>query len=345
MHAVFPRPSPLEAEFRAAGAQLHTVPMRRLTRSGGVGYWLAYATLWPFSVARLWLLARRVQPDVVHSNSVHCWYAWPVAWLLRKPHIWHAREIVVQSSLALWLEHKLTKHFAWRVVAVSAPVAAQFPGAPIVVLHDALSPEDGFSPMRAGVWRARAGIPDEVPLVGAAGRLDTWKGFDVLLEAFPEVRRQRPDVELAVAGGPVEGKEGYAEQLAGVAAGTEGTHWLGTRADMADFMADIDVFVLPSTEPEPFASSALEALASGAPVAATDHGGSPEMLAQCPEGTGVLFPPRDPTALAEAVIKMLAPGPSSVARRRQRRPVLVGDSEELTALFEQALSEGRRHGP
>jgi glycosyltransferase involved in cell wall biosynthesis len=336
-HVVFPEPSPMAAEFLAAGARIHVVPMRRLTRSGGAGYFWGYAASWPISVLRLRRLARQVRPDVVHSNSIHSWYGWAVAWLERKPHVWHAREIVVQSRWALWVEQRLAKRFAWRVVAVSAPVAAQFEGPNVVVVHDALGPDDGLSPERAGRFRSRVGIADEVVLLGAAGRLDTWKGFDILLAAFPDIRRRRPDVELAVAGGPVRGKEGYAQGLAATAKSTDGVHWLGSRDDMADFMADVDLFVLPSTEPEPFASSALEALASGVPLVATDHGGSPEMLRECPDGSGKLFRPKDPAALVEAVLAALPEGPSSVERRRARRAHLVGDPAEFSVLFEEAL--------
>jgi glycosyltransferase involved in cell wall biosynthesis len=344
VHVVVPAPSPLAAEFEAAGASLHEVPMRRLTRSEGAGYWAGYAARWPVSVARLWALARRVRPSVVHSNSLHCWYGWAVAPLVRAPHLWHAREIVVQSRLALRVERVLTKRFAWRVAAVSAAVAAQLPGAPVVVVHDSVGPGDGFAPERAGTWRGRAGIADDVSLVGAAGRIDTWKGFDVLLQAWPAVRRARPEAELVVAGGPVPGKEPYEARLAAEARRTEGVHWLGGRDDMADMMADLDLFVLPSTEPEPFASSAVEALASGCPVVATAHGGSPEMLAQSPPGTGRLFAPRDPAALSEAVLAMLPAGPSSAARRKGRPAVLVGDRAQLVALFDQALGVGRGRG-
>ena len=213
----------------------------------------------------------------------------------------------------------------------------------MVVLHDALGREDGLSPDRAGKFLAGAGIADDVALVGAAGRLDTWKGFDVLLAAFPEVRRQRPAVELAVAG-VRRGKESYAEGLAALANRTEGVHWLAAATDMAEFMADLDLFVLPSTEPEPFASAALEALASGLPLVATDHGGSPEMLGECPPGSGKLFRPRDTSALAQAVLAILPDGPTSTERRRARTGHLVGDPAAFPALFEEALAHGNSAG-
>ena len=341
-HVVFPEPSPLAAAFEEAGAVLHTVPMRRLTRSGGPGYWAGYVLLWPATVLRLARLVIRLGIDVVHSNSLHSLYGWAAAALTRRPHVWHAREIVVQSDAALRLERWLARRFAARVLCVSGAVASQLRGPQVMVVHDALGPEDGFSPDRAGRFRDRLGLPDQVPLVGAAGRIDTWKGFEVLLEAVPALRQLRPDVEVVVAGNAVPGKEWYADQLAAAAGALPGVHWLGPREDMAELLADLDLFVLASTEPEPFAAVLVEAIASGVPVAATDHGGSPEMLSSLPPDRAALFAPRDPAALAAAVASLLPPGPSDADRRRRRRGRFVGDPAAFARVFDQVLAEARR---
>ena len=341
-HVVFPRPSPLAGAFEEAGAVVHVVAMRRLTRSGGIGYWAAYLLLWPVTVLRLVRLVRRLGIDVVHSNSLHSLYGWAAALLTRRPHVWHAREIVVQSSAALRLERWLARRFAARVLCVSGAVAAQLEGPHVMVLHDALGPDDGFGPDRAGHFRSRLGLTDAVPLVGAAGRIDTWKGFEVLLEAMPALRRMRPDVELVVAGAAVPDKEWYAERLATTARTLPGVHWLGPRQDMAELLADLDVFVLASTEPEPFAAVLVEAIASGVPVAATDHGGSPEMLSDLPADRAALFAARDPEALAGAVASLLPPGPSDPDRRRGRTGRWVGDPAALARVVDQVLAESRR---
>lgn len=337
-HVVTPAPSPLSEEFKAAGATLHVIPMRRITTTEGLGYWIGYAVGWPVAVARLVLLARKIGAGMVHSNSLHSWYGWPVGRLLRLPHAWHAREIVVQSRAALRLEQFLTRHFATEVLAVSGPVGAQLPRSSVKVVHDELTADDGFNPDNAGRFRARAGIPDGTVLVGAGGRFDTWKGFEILLRAVPAIRQARPGVEVVIAGGPVPGKEAYARSLAEAAAGIEGVRWLGARTDMPDLLADLDVLVLPSTEPEPYASMAVEALASGVPVVATDHGGSPEMLGQFGPGAGELVRPGDAAALAEAVVRVLPDGPSSTVRRRGR-PAMREPAGRLLAEFERILAE------
>jgi glycosyltransferase involved in cell wall biosynthesis len=307
-------------ELEAAGATLHVVPMRRITTSGSLWYWLAYVAGWPPAVFRLVRLARRIDAQVIHSNSLHSWYGWAVAAVRRRPHVWHAREIVMQSSAALRFERFACRHFAARVIAVSAAVAAQLDGGNIVVEYDEADPEE-FCPERAGAFRDRIGVADDVPLVGAAGRTDTWKGFEVLLDAVPAMQAACPGLEVVIAGAPVLGKEDYAARLAARSAVMPGIHWLGPRDDIAELIADLDVLVLPSTEPEPFGLVVVEALASGVPVVATAAGGPLEILRECSDRVGRLIPPGDAAALATATVQLLPPGPSGAAERR-RRPVL-----------------------
>ena len=320
-HVAVPGPARLESEYVAAGATLHVVAMHRLTTSGGASRWLRYAVAWPRSVLGLARLIRRTGATVVHTNSLHSWYGWAAAALTGRPHVWHAREIVFQSGLALRVERFLARRFAARVVAVSGAVAAQLDPANVVVVTDEADPQR-FSPDRAGRFRAGAGIADDVALVGSVARVDTWKGFDVLLDAFPAIRAARPDAELVVAGGPVPGKEAYAAALRERAAGLSGVHWLGPRSDVAELMADLDVFVQVSTEPEPFGLVVVEALASGTPVVAGAAGGPLEVLgaeaAAGPVPAGRLVAPGDAAALAAAVTGLLPAGPSSADRRRSR---------------------------
>src|SRR4029453_11237763 len=90
-HVVLPAPSPMPEKFAAAGATLHVVPMRRITTSGSPLRWVGYVAGWPVAVVRIVRLCRRIRPDVIHSNSLHSWYGWAVAGLLRQPPRWHAK--------------------------------------------------------------------------------------------------------------------------------------------------------------------------------------------------------------------------------------------------------------
>src|SRR3954453_5018760 len=205
-HVAVPAASPMRAELEAAGATMHVVPMRRLTGSGDLRYWAGYVAAWPLTVWRLVRLGRRVNADIVHSNSLHSLYGWAAARLLRRPHVWHAREIVVQSAAALRVERFLARRYATVVVAISEAVAAGLDLPNVEGFLDDVDPDE-FTPARAGRFRAGAGVDDDVPLVGFLGRIDVWKGIDLVLDALPRVRQEIPEVELVVAGPPVAGKE------------------------------------------------------------------------------------------------------------------------------------------
>ena len=88
----------------------------------------------------------------------------------------------MQSRAALRVEHLLTRRFATDVIAMSQAIADQLDAPRTHVVRETVDGAE-FRPDRAGRFREHAGIPDDVPLVGAAGRLDTWKGFDVFLDA------------------------------------------------------------------------------------------------------------------------------------------------------------------
>ncbi len=358
-HVTVPAPARLADEYAAAGAVLHIVPMARLTTSGSPLRWGAYAARWPLAVVRLAVLILRIRVQVVHSNSLHSWYGWAAAALTRRPHVWHAREMVFQSSAALRVERWLARHFAVVVIAVSAAVGAQLDPANVTVITDEADPAR-FRPDMAGRFRAGAGIGDEVPLIGSVARLDTWKGFGVLLDAYPALRAACPRVELVVAGGVVPGKEEYADALERRAASLPGVHWLGPRRDVGELMADLDVFVQVSTEPEPFGLVLVEALAAGVPVVAGAAGGPLEILAASdanpdansdansdanPDASlGRLVAPGDAPALAAAALALLPSTPSSTIRRRARRPLRQPGRPRFAAVFD-LVAAGRSQKP
>lgn len=344
-HVALPGPSPLAAEFAAAGAELHTVPMERLSTSHGAAEWAGYVGGWPVAVGRLVRLIRRLHIDVVHTNSLHSLYGWAAAAVTGRPHVWHAREIVVQSGAALRLERLLARRFAVKVICMSQAIADQLDPANVEVVYDTVD-ADEFRPGLAGRFRDRVGIPDDAPLVGAVGRLDTWKGFEVLLDAFELANERRPDAHLVVAGVPVTGKEQFATDLAIHANRLPHVHWLGPRADTAELFADLDLFVLPSTEPEPYGIVVVEALASGAPVVVTDAGGAPEIVARAAPGSGTTVHPADAGALADAIVRLLPAATAVAARRARPARQPPADTGRFAEIFRQAAAGGheRREG-
>jgi glycosyltransferase involved in cell wall biosynthesis len=159
---------------------------------------------------------------------------------------------------------------------------------------------NGFKPRadaEDGISRENLGIgPDRIVFL-YAGRLVEGKGLDDLLDAA----RQIPSCTLIIAGeGPLS------DELKATCASYEiDAHFVG-RVDPPDpYYRICDVVILPS-EMEAMPMTLIEAAAFGKPVIATRVGGIPEIVL---EGeTGLLVPPRDPNALAQAMQELSAPG-------------------------------------
>lgn len=140
------------------------------------------------------------------------------------------------------------------------------------------------------------------PTIIAVGRLSAVKAQDVLLRGFRQVRERVPDVKLLlVGGGPSrEEFEALARQLE-LGDSVEFAGELRPEAVRAR-MQQARVFVLPSRS-EGLPLALLEAMAAGLPPVATAVGGVPNVLEP---DAGLLVPPEDPAALAEALSNILS---------------------------------------
>ncbi|MDT7741807.1 MAG: hypothetical protein QOE59_885, partial [Actinomycetota bacterium] len=148
--------------------------------------------------------------------------------------------------------------------------------------------------------RAGLGVALDAELVVIVARMRPEKDHATLLRAFAEVRRVRPRAQLLVVGDGVLREE--LERLVAELGLDRDVVYVGLRSEVGDLLAAADVAALSSRK-ECAPQSLLEAMAVGVPVVATAVGGIPEMVEQAT--TGLLVPPGDPGALAEALIALL----------------------------------------
>ena len=139
-------------------------------------------------------------------------------------------------------------------------------------------------------------------MVGLVARLDHWgKGhrefFTALAALQGPLSGRGPDHRRRPAGKPRCGSWRRELGLAGR------VHFLGQRRDIPDLLSALDIFVLPSHS-EGVSLALLEAMAAGLPVIATAVGGLPEVVTD--GENGLLIPPKDPEALAQALARLLA---------------------------------------
>jgi glycosyltransferase involved in cell wall biosynthesis len=194
-----------------------------------------------------------------------------------------------------------------KIVAVSQAVADILidygvPEDRLAVIYDGVDPSL-FGPRgrKPGVL-GELGLADAGPVVcKVANAYGESKGYDTLLDAAVAVSGELPDVRFIAVG---KGTDSDKMKDAVARRGLEGTVTLaGYRSDVPDILSAVDLVVNCPKSREGLSVIALEAMATGLPVVATDVGGIPEIVRD--GETGLLVPPDDPGALALAITRML----------------------------------------
>jgi glycosyltransferase involved in cell wall biosynthesis len=174
-------------------------------------------------------------------------------------------------------------------VATVLRTADHVPAGKIRVVHNGVDPAR-FAPT--------ADDPD-VDLA-AVCHLRPEKGVDVLLEALALLKREGREVSLRLVG---TGPHRDAYQAFARREGLAGVEFLNSRDDVHRIFPSARLAVVPSVWPEAFGYAAIEAMACARPVIASDVGGLPEVVDH--GNTGLLVPPGDPKALADAIKALL----------------------------------------
>ena len=140
-------------------------------------------------------------------------------------------------------------------------------------------------------------------LVGCVGDVVERKGQVYLFRALEQIIKEVPNFKLILVG-RFNRKETYVKRLRAHVLKNNlmrRVRWVGLRTNVQDFMTAFDTLVVPSLV-EPLGLVAMESLAAGTPVIASDIGGLPEIVDH--QQSGLLVPAKNPEALAEAIIEM-----------------------------------------
>jgi sugar transferase (PEP-CTERM/EpsH1 system associated) len=264
---------------------------------------------------RLTALLRKLRPRLVHTRNLGCLEGQVCAALAGVParvHGEHGRDVLdpYGASRKYNALRRLLRPLTHQFTVVSRDLGAwleQSIGVPaerVTVIRNGVDTAR-FVP-RGGAWRPWSGAPPGFDggnsfAVGTVGRMAAIKNQVLLVRAFLRALEQapelRPRLRLVLVGeGPLREpcrrllEQANAAELA----------WLpGEREDIPELMRSLDLFALPSTA-EGLSNTILEAMASGLPVAATRVGGNSELVDH--GHTGLLTPPGDEQALAEAIL-------------------------------------------
>lgn len=297
--------SPAEDELDDAAARLgvahHVWRARRSPGPSVVGEYV-----------RLRRIVRSVDPDVVHLHSSKAGLVGRLVVRRRRPTIFtpHAWSFLAEGRAMRWGSRVWERFGArWSTVTLCVSAAEQARGEDVGVrsryrvVPNAVD-LGAFTPAtieERGAIRSRLGLGVE-PVAVCIGRLAPQKGQDLLLEAWPDVRRRVPDAVLVLVG---EGPDH--DTLRGMADAS--VRFLGHRSDVRDWIVASDVVVQPSRWEAGSglgqSLATLEAMACARSVVTTAVEGMDDPSGEDTTSVGALVALGDTAALADAVARRL----------------------------------------
>ena len=277
-----------------------------------------------FALRRIYRVMRKVRPTIVHAHTPKGGLLGTIAaWLARVPiRIYHIRGLPFVTAagnkrrLLTWSE-KVSCSLATQVLCVSHSVREVLLAAGLcpewkvkVLRHGSINGVDAdhhFNPSSIPESadrevRAAYGIPEAARVVGFVGRIVKDKGLSELVEAWQILRDRCPDLHMLVVG-PFESQDPVPEETEQVLRTDERIHLTGLQSDIPPLYRAMDIVALP-TYREGFNNTLLEAAAMELPAVTSAVPGCTDVVV---DGvTGILVPPRDGAALADALDRYLA---------------------------------------
>jgi glycosyltransferase involved in cell wall biosynthesis len=227
-----------------------------------------------------------------------------------------------------------------RYVAISQGIKRQMvkdgiPAGRIEVVHSGIDLRR-FDGVEAHDYRAEFGLPDDARIIGDVAAFGWHKAQEYLVRATPRILEAVPQAYVFLIGdGELRPKIEEEVRALGL---EDRVRFTGFRTDVPALIRGMDCFVMCSVL-EGLCTSLLDALALECPAVGSAVGGIPEVLVD--GETGLTVPARDPTALADAVVRVLTDDALAAGlRERGLRHVLDGFT--VDAMVEGNLGVYRR---
>jgi L-malate glycosyltransferase len=268
-------------------------------------------------------IVKRVAPDLVHANTTRAALLALLARNRSGPQtVAHIRDLAPAGRLAD-LVLSLVAHRADAIVANSAYVADRFGEARgrVRVIHNPIDLER-FDPSKADgrTVRAELGISEDTVVLTVVAHISPIKGQDEAIMVLADLIAAGRGVVLLLVGSVKFASAGarpdnlaFGERLPALASElgvAERVRFLGERTDVPNLLAATDVLLMPFWR-EPFGRVAVEAMAMGVPVVASEVGGPAEIVRT--DVDGILLPPRAPKVWSRTLGRLL---PDTALRQR-----------------------------
>jgi glycosyltransferase involved in cell wall biosynthesis len=251
-------------------------------------------------------IIKELKPDIVHAHDPHAVAAAALglSFITSQPRLplVASRRVAFHlkpNAFSRWKYHQVDCFVTASTSIRSVLVEDGIPSSKIVAVYEGIDVHriraEPIAKIHEALW-----LPVHAPIVGATGALTAEKGHRYLIDAAALVVQDVPDARFVILG---EGDHRPALEKQIKDLRLEKHVFLpGFRADVLAFLRAFDVFVMPSLS-EGLGTSLLDAMAASKPTVATHTGGIPEVVVD--GATGLLVPPRDAPAMADAISVLL----------------------------------------
>lgn len=299
---VLPKEGPLLKILKQNKVKTIVSPVLKLSRkmfSARIIFSLPYRLFKSLNTLKRELKSESI--DIVYSSTLAVSMGLVYSVRYRVKHIWHVHELIRKPRIVKHIYTYLLSGFSNHVVFNSYASRNNF-----IVKTNKLSKKatviwNGMErqvlktkPKTLKKLRKSLYIKETSIVIGLVGRISSWKGHRLLLEAFQELHSKGYDIALLFLGSPPPSQEHFLETLLDEIKKRNLSHKcciVGFDSNIWQYFDLMDIVTVPSTEPEPFGLVTLEAMLSKKPVVASNHGGLSEIVVD--NHTGFLFSPNN----------------------------------------------------
>jgi glycosyltransferase involved in cell wall biosynthesis len=314
---VLPFDGPLKREFEKNNIEVIIAPVLKLYRKmltpKGI---IKFVKEYKRGIRTLESLHSKYKFDIVYSHTLAALIGIIFARKNKIKHLWHVQEIIAKPRifnkgfvqlLSLKSNHvavydsKTTMEF-WINGNKSLEGKSEFVCNGLDVNQKPLPNPEAIAQIRKDYFQ----VDDDELVISLIGRINSWKGQQLLLSSFYKIAHKYAHLKLVFIGSAPPGQVFFETELRDKIKefGLESrVIIIPFQENIWSFWDSIDIAVVPSTEPEPFGMVAIEAMLSKKPVVAAKHGGLTETVLH--NETGLLFEPNNAEELALALEELI----------------------------------------